>query len=35
MDARIRYASYYILLLVFLCVMTYETHAQVEAALPA
>ena len=31
LDARIRYGSYYILLLVFLCVMTYETHAQVEA----
>lgn len=33
--ARIRYASYYILLLGTLCVMTYETHAQVEASLPA
>jgi len=31
LDARIRYGSYYILLLIFLCVMTYQTHAQVEA----
>ena len=31
MDARIRYASYYLLLLGFLCVMTFRTHQQVEA----
>jgi Zn-dependent protease len=31
MDARVRYASYYLLLLGFLCVMTYRTHQQVEA----
>jgi len=30
-DARIRYGCYYIFLLTFLCVMTYQTHAQVEA----
>jgi Zn-dependent protease len=30
MAARVRYASYYILLLVFLCVMTFKVHAQVE-----
>ena len=28
--ARVRYASYYLLLLGFLCVMTYRTHQQVE-----
>ncbi len=27
-----RYASYYVLLLGFLCVMTFRTHEQVEAA---
>jgi len=32
MEARVRYASYYVLLLVFLCVMTFKTHEQVEAA---
>jgi Zn-dependent protease len=31
MDARVRYASYYILLLSFLCVMTFRTHQQIEA----
>lgn len=31
LEARVRYASYYILLLAFLCYMSYETHAQVEA----
>ncbi len=30
LEARIRYGSYYVLLLVFLCVMTYMTHLQVE-----
>jgi Zn-dependent protease len=35
LEARIRYGSYYVLLLVFLCIMTYQTHAQVEAALPS
>jgi hypothetical protein len=28
LEARIRYGSYYVLLLAFLCVMTYKTHAQ-------
>jgi Zn-dependent protease len=28
--ARARYASYYVLLLTFLCVMTYRTHQQIE-----
>jgi len=32
LDARVRYASYYVLLLGFLCVMTYRTHQQIEAA---
>ena len=27
-----RYASYYMLLLGFLCVMTFRTHEQIEAA---
>lgn len=31
LEARIRYGSYYVTLLVFLCVMTYRTHAQVQA----
>jgi Zn-dependent protease len=31
LQARIRYGSYYVLLLVFLCVMTYRTHGQVQA----
>ena len=31
MDARVRYASYYVILLTFLCFMTYRTHQQVEA----
>jgi Zn-dependent protease len=30
-DARVRYAGYYLLLLSFLCIMTYRTHQQVEA----
>ena len=29
--ARVRYGSYYVLLLGFLCIMTYQTHLQVEA----
>jgi Zn-dependent protease len=29
MDARVRYASYYVLLLLFLCVMTFKTQEQV------
>jgi Zn-dependent protease len=32
LDARVRYASYYVLLLAFLCVMTFRTHEQIEAA---
>jgi Zn-dependent protease len=31
MQARVRYAGYYILLLGFLCIMTFRTHQQVEA----
>lgn len=31
LEARVRYASYYVLLLGFLCVMTFRTHQQVEA----
>ncbi|HEV7432060.1 MAG TPA: site-2 protease family protein [Steroidobacteraceae bacterium] len=31
LEARVRYASYYVLLLGFLCVMTFRTHAQIEA----
>ena len=31
LEARVRYGSYYLLLLGFLCVMTYRTHLQVEA----
>jgi Zn-dependent protease len=31
LDARVRYASYYVLLLSFLCVMTFRTHEQIEA----
>ncbi len=31
LEARLRYGSYYLLLLGFLCVMTYRTHLQVEA----
>lgn len=31
LDARVRYASYYVLLLGFLCVMTFRTHQQIEA----
>jgi Zn-dependent protease len=31
LEARIRYGSYYVLLLAFLCVMTYRTHEQVAA----
>jgi len=31
LEARVRYAAYYLLLLFFLCVMTWRTHAQVEA----
>ena len=31
MDARVRYASYYLILLSFLCFMTYRTHQQVES----
>jgi Zn-dependent protease len=31
LEARVRYASYYLLLLGFLCVMTFRTHQQVEA----
>ena len=31
LDARVRYAGYYLLLLGFLCEMTFRTHAQVEA----
>jgi Zn-dependent protease len=31
LDARVRYASYYILLLAFLCYMTFSVHQQVEA----
>lgn len=31
MDARVRYAGYYLLLLGFLCIMTYRTHQQIEA----
>jgi Zn-dependent protease len=31
LPARVRYASYYLLLLGFLCIMTYRTHQQVEA----
>jgi hypothetical protein len=27
----VRYGSYYVLLLGFLCIMTYQTHLQVEA----
>ena len=29
--ARVRYASYYVLLLGFLCIMTFRTHEQIEA----
>jgi Zn-dependent protease len=32
LEARVRYASYYVLLLGFLCVMTFRTHQQIEAA---
>ncbi len=31
LEARVRYAAYYVLLLGFLCVMTWRTHEQVEA----
>jgi Zn-dependent protease len=31
LEARIRYTAYYLLLLFFLCVMTWRTHGQVEA----
>lgn len=31
LEARIRYASYYLLLLIYLCVMTFQTHEQVGA----
>jgi Zn-dependent protease len=31
LEARVRYGSYYVLLLGFLCVMTFRTHEQVEA----
>ena len=31
MEERVRYAAYYLMLLAFLCVMTYRTHQQVEA----
>ena len=31
LEARVRYGGYYLLLLGFLCVMTYRTHLQVEA----
>jgi Zn-dependent protease len=31
LEARVRYAAYYLLLLFFLCVMTWRTHGQVEA----
>jgi Zn-dependent protease len=31
LEARIRYAAYYLLLLFFLCVMTWRTHGQLEA----
>jgi Zn-dependent protease len=31
LDARVRYAAYYLILVGFLCVMTYRTHLQVEA----
>jgi Zn-dependent protease len=34
LEARVRYGSYYILLLGFLCVMTFRTHQQVEALRP-
>lgn len=31
LEARVRYGSYYVLLLGFLCIMTFRTHQQVEA----
>ena len=31
LEARIRYGSYYVLLLTFLCVMTYLTHQRIES----
>ena len=31
LDARVRYGAYYLLLLGFLCYMTFRTHLQVEA----
>ena len=31
LQARVKYGCYYVMLLVFLCVMTFRTHAQVEA----
>lgn len=31
LETRVKYGSYYVLLLAFLCVMTFKTHEQVEA----
>lgn len=34
-EQRVRYASYYLLLLVFLCVMTFQVHERLQGGLPA